>query len=178
LRRSVDRKLRRHTPVRLNFDRRQLPGAALAESRGRKVGGKHIRISVPTKPRISRVRVVPGPSGQPRHPGPDGVVDSQPRHAATRRPRAGTWSSTPTPPGRPPGLLKTRTRSPSPTPRAATVLLGTGALCGHAVASRAAATAWSSILAPNGSAPAWKVSRAGAFAGSGNCLRHQALRSP
>src|SRR5215475_7917892 len=42
----------------------------------------------------------------------------------------------------------------------------------------AAATAWSSILAPNGSAPAWKVSRAGAFAGSGNCLRHQVLRSP
>ena len=31
---------------------------------------------------------------------------------------------------------------------------------------------------PNGSAPAWKVSRAGAFAGSGNCLRHQSLMSP
>ena len=48
----------------------------------------------------------------------------------------------------------------------------------HAAGSGAAATAWSSILAPNGSAPAWKVSRAGAFAGSGNCLRHQSLMSP
>ena len=48
----------------------------------------------------------------------------------------------------------------------------------HAAGSGAAATAWNSILAPNGSAPAWKVSRAGAFAGSGNCLRHQLLMSP
>ncbi len=38
-----------------------------------------------------------------------------------------------------------------------------------------AATACSSIFAPNGSAPAWKVSRAGALAGSGNCRRHQSL---
>ena len=42
----------------------------------------------------------------------------------------------------------------------------------------AAATACSSILAPKGSAPAWNVSRAGAWAGSGNCLRHQVLMSP
>src|SRR5215469_9751882 len=41
-----------------------------------------------------------------------------------------------------------------------------------------AATACSSILAPNGSAPAWKVSRDGVTAGSGNWRRHQSLTSP
>ncbi len=40
-----------------------------------------------------------------------------------------------------------------------------------------AATAWNSIFASNGSAPAWWVSRAGALAGSGNRLRHQSLMS-
>src|SRR5712664_1525344 len=47
-----------------------------------------------------------------------------------------------------------RGRGPRGTARCAVARLGHGA----------AATAWSSILAPNGSAPAWKVSRAGAFA--------------
>jgi hypothetical protein len=41
-----------------------------------------------------------------------------------------------------------------------------------------AAIAWISIFAPNGRAPAWNVNRAGAVEMSGNCRRHQALRSP
>ena len=39
------------------------------------------------------------------------------------------------------------------------------------------ATACSSIFAPNGSAPAWKVKRAGAVDTSANCPRHQSLSS-
>jgi hypothetical protein len=37
-----------------------------------------------------------------------------------------------------------------------------------------AATPWISIFAPNGSAPAWKVNRAGAVLASGNCRRRHA----
>ncbi len=81
------------------------------------------------------------------------------------------------------GEVTTVSSSPPSTARDTKAGGGTNALfcrvmCEVAVGSDQrprAATARSSIFAPNGSAPAWKVSRAGALAGSENCRRHQSL---
>src|SRR5215471_5113254 len=79
--RAGDRNLRRRLPVRLNLDERQLPCAPLAEGRGRKIGGEHVRIPVTAEPRVGRVWVVLGPGGQLGDPGSHCVIHRKPGQA-------------------------------------------------------------------------------------------------